>query len=67
MVQLTINIENKAIIPYLKRVLNAIDGVSVVSARKKEKKGIEEAREDVRTGRITRYQSPEEMFDAFGI
>ncbi len=34
MTQLTINIENKSIVPYLKKILNAIDGVSIAKPSK---------------------------------
>ena len=68
MTQITINIEDKSILPHLKKILNAIDGVSIVSPPKKHKKnGIEESYEDVRTGRVTHYDNAEEMFKAFGI
>lgn len=42
MTQLTINVEDKSILPHLKKILNAIEGVSIAKpSRKKE----------VRTGR----------------
>ncbi|MDE7375351.1 MAG: response regulator [Muribaculaceae bacterium] len=68
MTQLTINIENKSIVPHLKKILSAIEGVSISKPEKKNKKsGIEESFEDARAGRVTHYASAEEMFKAFGI
>ena len=68
MTQLTINIEDKTILPHLKKILNAIDGVSIAKPEKKKRvSGLAEAYADIKAGRITRYNSAEEMFKAFGI
>lgn len=68
MTQITINIEDKSILPHLKKILNAIEGVSIAKTEKKKSKtGLEEAYEDLQEGRITRYGSPDEFFKSFGI
>ncbi len=68
MTQITINIEDKSILPHLRKILNALQGVSIATPEKKRKKsGIEEAYEDVRAGRVTHYDNVDEMFKAFGI
>ncbi|MDE6543469.1 MAG: hypothetical protein K2K76_05840 [Muribaculaceae bacterium] len=67
MTQLTINIEDKSILPHLKKILNAIEGVSIAKPEKKRKCGLDEAYEDVRAGRISHYESAEDLFKAFGI
>ena len=68
MTQLTINIEDKSILPHLKKILNAIEGVSIAKPEKKKKiSGIEKAMDDVEHGRVSHYESAEEMFEAFGI
>ena len=36
MTQLTLNIEDKAILPHLKKILSAIDGVSIAPAKRKK-------------------------------
>ncbi len=65
MTQLTINIEDKSILPHLKKILNAIEGVSIAQPEKKQKKrsGLEKAMDDVKNGRITRYDSPDTGFN----
>ena len=63
MTQLTINIEDTSILPHLKKILNAIDGVSIAkTATKRRKSGIEESYEDVRAGRVTKCESVDDMF-----
>ncbi|MDE5593958.1 MAG: response regulator [Muribaculaceae bacterium] len=67
MTQITINIEDKSILPHLKKILNAIDGVSIAKPAKKRKTGLDEAYEDVRAGRITHYENAEALFKKYGI
>lgn len=67
MTQLTINIEDKSILPHLKKILSAIEGVSIAPAKRKKECGLEEALEDVKEGRITRFKNADEMFASFGI
>ncbi len=68
MTQITINIEDKSIIPHLKKILNAIDGVSIAKPEKRKRKsGLEKAYDDVKSGRTTHYESAEDLFNAFGI
>lgn len=63
MTQLTINIEDKSILPHLRKILNAIDGVSIAKPEKKRRKsGIEESYEDVRAGRVTHCKDVDDMF-----
>ena len=67
MTQLTINIENKSILPHLKKILSAIEGVSIAPTKRKKKCGLEEALEDVKAGRVTHFENVDEMFASFGI
>ena len=62
MTQITINIEDKSILPHLKKILNAIDGVSIAKPEKKRKTGLDEAYEDVRAGRIHSAANVDELF-----
>jgi len=64
MTQLTITVEDKSILPNLKKILNAIEGVSVTKPmKKKHKTGLEEAYEDIKAGRITHAESVDDMFN----
>lgn len=62
MTQITINIEDKSILPHLKKILNAIDGVSIAKPAKKRKTGLDEAYEDVRAGRIHHAENVDDLF-----
>lgn len=59
MTQLVINIENPAILPSLKKVLSALDGVSIARPMKKmkNKTELELAMEEVRNGDVTHWES----------
>lgn len=63
MTQITINIEDKSILPHLKKILNAIEGVSIAKPEKKRKTGLDEAYEDVRAGRIYHAANVDELFE----
>ena len=68
MTQLTINIENKKMVPHLKKILNAIEGVSIAPATPHRRKcGLDLALEDVEKGRLNSYDSVDEMFKALGL
>ncbi len=69
---LTIQVDNPAILSSIRKVLNALDGVRVLPQRRSKsatkKKGIDEAMEDVRLGRVSGpYSTPEEVFEHLGI
>lgn len=68
MTQLTINVENQSILPHLKKILNALEGVTIAAPKSKRKlTGYEEAMEDVKAGRVTHFDTVEDMFKSFGI
>ena len=67
MTQLTINIEDKSILPHLKKILNAIDGVSIVKTPKNKKSGLDEALDDVREGRVNHYDNVHDLFSSLGL
>lgn len=67
MTQLTINIENKSILPHLRKILNAIDGVSIEKPVRRKKNGLDRAIEDVAQGRVKTFDTPEELFEDLGI
>jgi hypothetical protein len=65
MTQLILNIENPAILPSLRKVLNAIDGVSIAKSMKKtrHKSELDLAIEDVKNGMITRWESVDSLIE----
>ena len=50
----------------LKKVLESMKGVVIVPNHQK-KSGIEEAMDDIRHGRVTEYESADDMFEKLGI
>ena len=63
---LTIQVENKSVMAGLKKVLESMKGVVIVSDNQ-NKTGIEEAMDDIRHGRVTEYKSADDMFEKLGI
>lgn len=61
MTQITINIADKSIVPHLKKILNAIDGVSIAKPVKKKKNGLEEAFDDIKKGRVYSAKNVDDM------
>lgn len=53
MTQLTINIEDKAMVSVLKKLISELNGVSIASVKKNRIKGIDKAFEDIRNGHIS--------------
>lgn len=62
MTELTLKVTDESLIPMLRKLFRSIEGVEVTTKRRK-KSGIELAYEDVEAGRITKWDSPEEMFN----
>lgn len=67
MTQITINIEDHSIVPHLKKILSAIDGVTIAKQSRKRKSSIEESLEDIEAGRVNKYKNAEALFEALGI
>lgn len=64
---LTIQVEDKSVMAGLKKVLKSMNGVVILPTKKKGKTGMEEAIEDVKLGRVTKYKDSDEMFKKLGI
>lgn len=62
--QLIVDIEDVDILNKVKNALKLMKGVGKISIHKQKKTGLERAWEDVRAGRVTRWNSADEMFDA---
>lgn len=70
MVQITLQFENVYIKNRLLKVIELMKGVSVVKPNVKEKNkksGLDEALEDVKSGRISEYASVDAFFNEMGI
>ena len=63
---LTIQVKDKNVMAGLKKVLSAMSGVVILSARKSKKSGIDEAMDDIHNGRVTKYDCAEDMFEKLG-
>lgn len=64
---ITIKVEDRSVMAGLKKVLQSRNGVVIVPTKKKKKTGIEEAMDDIRCGRVTEYESAEDMFEKLGV
>lgn len=68
MTQITLNIEDKSILPHLKKVLGALKGVSIATTTQKRKKcGLEQALEEVKEGKVKRFETVDDLFQDLGI
>ncbi len=62
MEQIIINVEDRSILNSLRKILNSLNGVTIVKPQKKRKTGLDEAIEDVKAGRVYTAKNSEEMF-----
>lgn len=60
MTQITINIENPAILPSLKKILNATEGVSIATPKKRKLSSYEKSIKDYEEGKYIAFESAEE-------
>lgn len=67
MTQLIINIEDKTILPHLKKILGAIQGVTIAKSQHKKKSGLDVALDDIRKGRVNHYDSIDDMFESMNL
>lgn len=67
MTQLTLTITDPKEATLIKKLLAKFDSVTISKPVRKRKTGIEEAIEDVKAGRVTRYDSVEDFFKEMGV
>ncbi len=67
MTQLTLTITDPKEATLIKKLLAKFDSVTISKPVRKCKTGIEEAIEDVKAGRVTRYDSVEDFFKEMGV
>lgn len=61
MTQITLNIEDKTMIPGLRKILSNLKGVSIVRTKKIRKGTLQTAIDEVRKGQLTRVGSVDEL------
>lgn len=67
MTQFTITIADPKDASLIKKLLSKFDGVTISKPARKRKTGLDEALEDVKAGRVTRYDSVEDFFKEMGV
>ena len=61
MTQITLNTEDKTMIPGLRKILSNLKGVSIVRTKKIRKGTLQTAIDEVRKGQLTRVGSVDEL------
>ena len=70
MTQLTLQFENNAIKNHFLKIVELMNGVSVVKPQPKSKSkkcGLDEALDDVKEGRVSEYASVDDFFKEMGL
>ena len=62
MTELTLKVTDESLLPMLRKLFRSMEGVEI-APRRHRKSGIELAYEDVEAGRVTKWNSPDEMFN----
>ena len=66
MTEITLKVTNESLLPMLRKLFRSMEGVEMVTHRRK-KSGIEKALDDVKAGRVTEWDTPDQMFDALSL
>lgn len=67
MTQITLTITDPKEASLIRKLLAKFDSVTISKPARKRKTGLDEALEDVAAGRVTEYNSVDEMFEKLGI
>ena len=70
MTQITLQFENNSIKNHFLKIIELMNGVTVVNPQPKskvKKSGLDEALEDVEAGRVTEYASVDDFFKEMGL
>ena len=67
MTQITLTISGHRDASLIKKLLAKFDSVTISKPTRKRKTGLDEALEDVAAGRVTRYESADDMFRELGL
>lgn len=63
MTQIILNVEDKSLLPGLRKILSSLNGVSIAKSRTTRKGTLSRAVEEVRNGQVTRVSSVEELMN----
>ena len=66
MTEITLKVTDESLLPMLRKLFRSMEGVEMVTHRRK-KSGIEKALDDVKAGRVTEWDSPDQMFDVLSL
>ena len=66
MTQITLTISDPRDASLIKKLLAKFDSVTISKPTRKRKTSLDEALEDVAAGRVTRYESADDMFKKLG-
>lgn len=61
--QLLVTVEDASLLKKIKNAIHLLNGVGKISVLKPQKADLELAREDAAKGRVTKWNSVDEMFD----
>ena len=61
MTQIVLNVEDKSMLPGLRKILSNLNGVSIVKMRTTRKGTLSRAVEEVRSGQVTKVSSVAEL------
>ncbi len=61
--QLLVTVEDASLLSKIKSAINMLNGVGKISVLKPKKSDLDLAREDVAKGRVTKWNSVDEMFN----
>lgn len=67
MTQITLTITDPEEASLIKKLLAKFDSVTISKSVNRRKTGLDEAIEDVKAGRVTRYSSVEDFFKEMGV
>ena len=61
MTQITLNVEDKSLLPGLRKILSNLNGVTIAKTRTTHKGTLSRAVEEVQNGKVTKVSSIEEL------
>lgn len=64
--QLIVTVSDASMLGKLKNAIKLLNGVASISVLKPKKTGLEEAYEDIEKGRVTEWNSLDEMIETLG-